>query len=244
MLKYIFYSVMFLILFSCKRENAIDCFKTKGHYTEETREFENFNAVAVNDQIYVTIFKGNEYKVNIKTGKNLISNISTKVVDGVLTIENNNVCNFVRGYKHQIKVDITTPVLKKLINLGVGNIIIDQQFEQDTLVARIESSGDIHINGKYNQIRTSTHGNGNMYVNGSANTFYVYSNGLNFVYAENLIVKDYAFIQSVTLGDCFVNASQLNVLDYSLESSGNLYYSGQPKNIKAGGNGSGKAIQK
>ncbi len=244
MLKKCFYSLLFLISYSCKRENAFDCFKTKGDYSEETRQFESFNSVAVNDQIYVTIYKGNKYKVNIKAGKNLISNISTKVIDGVLTIENNNVCNFVRGYKHQINIDITTPVLKLINNLGVGNIVIDPLFEQDTLVARIESSGDIHINGKYNQIRTSTHGNGNMYLNGSANTFYVYTNGINFVYAENLIIKDYAFIQSIALGDCFVNASQLNMLDYSLESTGNLFYSGQPKIIKAGGNGKGKAIQK
>jgi hypothetical protein len=236
---------LFLFVFAgCKRENAMDCFKTNGHYHEETRNISAFKVLSVDNLINVKIFKGPEHKLLIKAGKNLMSNILTKVKGDVLFIENHNECNFVRGYKHKIHIDLYTPYLNSIKNLGVGTIEVDQSFEQDTLVARIESSGDIHINGKYNQIRTSTHGNGNMYLNGTANTFYVYSNGLNFVYAENLIVKDYAFIQSVTLGDCFVNASQLNVLDYSLESSGNLYYNGQPKQIKAGGNGSGKAIQK
>ena len=243
MQKSVLLCIISFLLFSCKRENALDCFKSNGHYYEEVRDIGPFKSIRVENKINVKIIKGPQYRLLIKTNKNLASNISTKVMDDVLTIENLNTCNFVRGYKHEINIEITTPNVSLVTNIGVGKVEFSDNYVQDTLVARIESSGDIIINGTFNQIRTSSHGNGDMIVSGEANSFYVYSNGINFVHAENLIVKDYVFIESLTLGDCYINAKQLDILDYHLESSGNLYFSGQPKQIREIRSGKGKAIQ-
>lgn len=119
------------------------------------------------------------------------------------------------------------PYLKFIKNNGVSTINI-QNFNQDTLVVRAESSGDINISGNYNEIRTSSHGNGDMYVSGTANSFNIYTNGTNFVHAENLVVKNFVFVQTLTLGDCFINGSELQEFVYNIGSSGNVYYTGNP----------------
>lgn len=219
-----------VVLFSCKKENRLDCFKSNGAETTDVRDPGAFSVIEVDNKMDLYIRQGTEYKVEVTAGKNLIKNILTSVTDGTLRVDNNNTCNFVRGYKKNITLNITLPYLKFVKNNAVGTVnILD--FNQDTLVVRTESSGDIHITGNFNEVRTSSHGNGDMYVQGTANRFYVYTNGTNFVYASDLVVKDFAFVQTVSLGDCFVNGSQLQDFSYNIGSSGNVYYSGNPPSI-------------
>ena len=239
---------MIIILFSCKKENAFDCFKSTGKNISEIRTLEDFRKIEVNDQINVTIYSGSEFKVEVFAGEHIIKNISTTVSNGTLQITNNNKCNFVRGYKREVNVNVTLPYLEHISNLGVGTIKLAEDFKQDTLLARIESSGDIYINGTFNEIRTSTHGDGDFYISGTANSFYIYSNGTNFVRAENFVVKKYTFVETLTLGDCFINGTDLENFAYHIESDGNIYYTGEPGSIVNAGNsndpGNGKAIKK
>lgn len=226
--KTIAYLLLFLIAgSSCKKENALDCFKSNGSETTEVRYPGTFSTIQVADKIEINISQGNDYKVEIKAGKNLLHNISTSVSGGTLHIANNNTCNFVRGYKKTITINVTLPYLEYVKNDGVGTIRIND-LQQDTLLVRTESSGDIYISGVYNEIRTSAHGNGDMYISGSANSFYIYSKGTNFVHAEDLIVSGYMFVHTLTLGDCFVNGTQLQELAYNIGSTGNIYYTGNP----------------
>lgn len=226
--KFIFFLSLFALVTSCKKENALDCFKSNGSEITETRYPGTFNTIQVESKIEINIKQGTECKLEVIAGKHIIKNISTKVNDGILVISNDNTCNFVRGYKKSVKVEITAPYIKFIKNEGVGTVTILEGFEQDTLVVRTESSGDIYINGKYNQIRTSSHGNGDIYINGSTNSFNIYTFGTNFIHAENLIVNDFAFVHTLTLGDCFINAVNLKELSYNIGSSGNIYYKGNP----------------
>ena len=194
----------------------------------EIRALDWFKSIEVDNKIDLTIFKGSAFKVEVMAGKHIISNISTKVAEGNLKIKNNNECNFVRGYKKTVKVNITLPYLEIVKNNGVGTVRFDDDFAQDTLVVRAESSGDIHINGTFSQIRTSSHGNGDIYINGRSKSLYVYSKGTNFLYAEGLIVKEYVYIETLSIGDCHVNADSLGQLDYNIAETGNVYYKGEP----------------
>jgi len=123
------------------------------------------------------------------------------------------------------------PYIKFILNDGVGTIRISSDFVQDTLLVRAESSGDIYVNGVYNQIRTSSHGNGDIYINGSANSLFVYAFGTNFLKAENLKVTDYVFIETFSIGDCSIDASQLKTLEFNIHKDGNIFYRGEPASI-------------
>lgn len=236
---------MLFAFLSCKKENAFDCFKSNGSEVSEVRNLPSFKSVEVSNKIDVMILKGSEFKVEVVAGKHIISNISTKVENGDLKIRNNNECNFVRGYKRTIRVNITLPHLEIIKNDGVGTVRFADDFAQDTLVVRAESSGDIHVNGTFGQIRTSSHGNGDIYINGRSKSLLVYSNGTNFLYAKGLTVKDYVYIETLSIGDCHIKADSLGQLDYNIQDTGNLYYTGEPGLVQnvASAPGAGRAIR-
>jgi hypothetical protein len=225
---------------SCHKENAFDCFKGNGSEVTQLRQPGQFTYIEIYDKMEVTLFHGTEYKVEVTAGEKIMRNIATTVSGNILKIENKNTCNFVRGYKRTIKVKVTLPYLKLVTNNSVGPVIFDPGFTQDTLLIRAESSGDFHVNGTFNEIRTSSHGNGDVYLAGKCSTLYVYANGTNYLFAQDLKVTDYAFIHNVSYGDCHVNATGLNQLAYNIQRDGNIYYSGDPKVITNFGDGTGK----
>lgn len=231
-MKYFFAYSFFLFAFlSCRKENALDCFKSNGPEVTEIRDLDPFTKIELNDKIELTVSYGPAFKVEVIAGKHIIKNISTKVEDGVLKIENRNTCNFVRGYKRENRVNVTMPYLRSLLNNSVAKVEIMDGFEQDSIKVRAESSGDIHLNGKFFYVLSHSNGNGDMYLKGNCEKLFVYAQGTNFIKAEDLIVNDYLFVEAVTQGDCYVNATQLKTLEYVLYSTGNIYYKGSPASI-------------
>lgn len=243
---YSFITVIMLAFLSCKKENMLDLVKSNGPQTTEVRHPGNFKTIEVFDKVFVNIYNGPEFKVEVLAGKHIIKNVTTRIKDDALIIRNDNTCNFVRGYKHEIVVNVTVPRIDKVTNSGVATVAFAQDFAQDTLAVRAQNSGDIYINGTYNQIRTSSHGNGDIYINGKCNSFFIYTNGTNYVNAENLIVTDYTFVETLSIGHCYINATQLTRFEYNIWSNGNIYYTGTPAYIVdySNGKGKGRAIQK
>ena len=229
-----------LICFGCSKDNALDCFKSNGDDYTEFRDLGSFQNIEVYDKIELFIVNGADYKIEVIAGKHIIRNISTKVKDDVLVIENKNTCNFVRGYKRHVKVIVTVPRIKKVFNYGVADVRFDEGYTQDTLNVRAENSGDIYINGKYQEVRTSSHGNGDIYLQGSANNLLVYTNGTNYTHAENFRVSDLAYISSYSLGHAYFNLKGTATFQYYIWSEGNIYYSGNPGTIANLGNSDAK----
>ncbi len=233
-----------MLFAGCKRENALDCFKSNGPEVTEARDVGTFSIIKLYSKIDLNITKGTGFKVEVTAGKHIIKNIKTTIADDILTIENDNKCNFVRGYKKNITVNITLPYILKVENRGVGTIRFDGNYTQDTLQVRAENSGDIYVNGTYTEIRTSSHGNGDIYLQGSCNNLYAYTYGTNVLKAEELTINNYVFIETISIGDCFVKAPNGGKLEYNIWRDGNIYYLGNPSvinNFK--GDGKGKLIK-
>jgi hypothetical protein len=239
-IKILTYLIPLFFVAACTKENALDCFKSNGKEITETRYLDGFNKIQAYDKIEYTIVQGNEFKAEITAGSNIMSSIKTTVKDSVLAIHNKNKCNFVRGYKKQIKVKITLPRLQKIENLGVGNIHFDPNFKQDSIFVRSENTGDTYINGNYYLITTSSYGHGNIIVEGNCNTLYVYINGTNFFKGENLNVANYAFIESFSIANAYIKSPNNGVFECNIHSDGNIYYSGNPSLINNFSNGKAK----
>lgn len=231
---------MLFFFVGCKKENALDCFKSNGKEITETRDLGSFSNITLYDNIDLNITKGPEFKVNVVAGKHIIKNITTRVADGVLSIDNKNKCNFVRGYKRKVTVNVTMPYIVKVESRGVGTIRFTDTFQQDTLQLRAENSGDIYVNGTFNEVRTSSHGNGDIYVSGSCDRLFVYMFGTNMLQAENLVINSYVFVETVSIADCYINAPVNGPLEYNIWRSGNIYYKGNPTIINSFSNNAGK----
>lgn len=217
---------MVLFFVSCKRENALDCFKSNGVEVTETRDIGTFSIIVLHDKIDLNVIKGSEYKVDVVAGEHIIKNIKTTIKDGVLRLDNNNKCNFVRGYKRNVTVNVTVPSIVRVESRGVGTIKFSENFTQDTIQLLAENSGDIYLNGTFNQIKTSSHGNGDIYLSGACDRLYVYMFGTNILKAEGLTINTFVFVENISIGDCFINAPVAGILEYNIWRSGNIYYRG------------------
>ena len=101
--------IFFLSLFiSCEKPS--DCLKSSGVITSKVYEGLSFNKIIVHKGIALVITQGDNYKVEVKTGQNLINDIEVKVLDGLLSLEDNTTCNWVREYGETV-VYVTTPTL-------------------------------------------------------------------------------------------------------------------------------------
>ena len=224
-----------LWLSACRKENRLDCFKGNGEMITVTRDPGSFQYITIHDNLDVFIRQGPQFRVEVTSGSKIIDDIRTEVKDSALVVENLNVCNFVRGYKKRTSVTITTPQLIKLTHMGVGPVRFDEGFSQETLRMRTESSGDVYISGTYTSLVTSAHGNGDIYLTAKTHQLYVYTYGTNFLFADKLDIDGYVFVQTLSLGDVIINGTRLGLLDYDIQSQGNVRCSGNPNVRNVGG---------
>ncbi len=231
-----------ILLVSCNKPGAPDCFKRTGIQTEKIINPGFFNSIDLEAHLEVTVNKGNEHSVKIMGGRNTIEKINISVTSGTLVIKNLNSCNFVRGYKKSIRVEVTCPYVKYIKTSNTGNITTSNNFSQDTLVVRTEG-GDCTIQGTFNEVRTSSHGAGNFYLKCKTNSLLCYSNGTNYLYGYDAEVTDFVFVESISIGQAYIRAPENGKLHYHLHKSGNLFYKGNPSEILGKIEGSGKVYK-
>jgi len=93
---------------SCEKPN--DCIKSAGALTSKSFEGLTFSSIIVNKGIALVIKEGDVYKVEVQAGANLINDIQVNVEGGVLTLEDQTTCNWVREYGQTV-VYVTAPDL-------------------------------------------------------------------------------------------------------------------------------------
>ncbi|GIV26237.1 MAG: hypothetical protein KatS3mg027_0051 [Bacteroidia bacterium] len=230
-----------LFIFSCKKENAFDCAKPTGKIITESRNTSYFHTIVTQGKIDLYLKQGN-FSIQVKAGKNIIKNIETKIENETLYLANNNKCNFIRDPQKKIEIYIQLPELKYLKHNGSGNIYSESTFIQDTLILRIESPGDVHLNVQTHYFGGSTHGNGDLYITGITDYFYYNYNGTNYIYANDLKVQNYVYLESHSVGHAYVNLDNIG-MDAALFSNGNIYYSGNPTYLSYKSKGKGRVIK-
>lgn len=97
-----------MVLAGCEKPG--DCIKSAGATTVKTYDGFSFHTVLVNRGIALVIAQGDVYKVEVQAGENLVNDITVKVENGVLTLEDQTTCNWVRDYGQTV-VYITAPNL-------------------------------------------------------------------------------------------------------------------------------------
>lgn len=124
MKKIILVIVFAAFFYNCEKPG--DCIKSTGEMVTREVEVTPFETVFVYTGIELVIKQGAEYKVEVRSGKNLIDDIEVKIQNNTLTLKDKTTCNWVRDYG-QTTVYITAPNLtdihskteKKIMSDGV-----------------------------------------------------------------------------------------------------------------------------
>lgn len=116
----IFILLSFLLVFiSCEKPS--ECYESTGDMVTRSIPVNPFTRIKVYPGIAVVITQGPEYKVEIKSGSNLIDNVSVTQNDNQLVLTDNTTCNWLREYG-QTTVYITTPNLEEIYSKTDKNI--------------------------------------------------------------------------------------------------------------------------
>jgi Putative auto-transporter adhesin, head GIN domain len=93
--------------------NPSDCVKSTGVMTSKEIAATPFEKIIIHRGIGLVITQGSEYKVEIRTGVNLINDIDATISGTTLTLNDNTTCNWVRDYG-QTTVFVTAPNLTEI----------------------------------------------------------------------------------------------------------------------------------
>lgn len=219
-----------------------DCVKGTGSTTSETRELSSFNEVIIQDKIDVHLITGTNHSVKIEGGKNVIKLVKTKIENGILTVSDDNRCDFTRSYKKKITVYITVPALKRIQQDGLGEVYMDTTFVCDTFRYAISNSGNLHLDLNSDVVYGGMHGNGDVFMKGIVGSNLVHAVGQGFYHGYDVNAND-VILTLRTSGKMEVNVNSFLKVDMYDRSTGDIFYKGYPNSIYKNIQGSGKLIE-
>jgi len=168
---------LFLVLVSCNSENAEDCFQTSGETVEVEYEVPNFTRLRAEAEVIVHIKQGEEHKVVLRTGKNLVNEALIEVQNDVLVLRNDNRCNLVREYGN-FEVFVTVPNLTEIRHNSSREIYSDGTlvFPELYLVSNtsigidviLRKNGEFHLDLDTENLRVESNGKNVFYITGES----------------------------------------------------------------------------
>ena len=247
-MKKILYISFILLFVACNDENASDCLQTAGTIIQQEFNVDSFNKILVHEKIELIITEGDEQKVIVETGENLLPDITVEVVNNEIILTNNNSCNFFRDYD-TTKVYITTPELVQIRNASEYNVSSNGvlTFPSLYLISLGDKTdylavGDWYLDIENTSLKIWSNGIANFYLTGSTDTFNVnYSNGDTRLEAEDFICKNIV-VSQISSNDMLLYPTES--ITGSILSTGDIILYNTPPTIEIETYSIGKLIIK
>ncbi|MDH3709202.1 MAG: DUF2807 domain-containing protein [Cyclobacteriaceae bacterium] len=203
-------------LISCDGDDEVpsNCIEPMGAIVTETRTVSDFEDISLTGIGNIFLTQGAPQQLSVVTHDNLLSMITTNVVNEELQID---LVGCIDGNITQLDYVITIPDIEHLEINGVGNITGQNDFDLDKL--------EISLDGV-----------GNVIVSGSSDTLEIVSSGVGNIMAFDLI-SQICEVDLIGAGNIEVTAE--SELDVNISGSGNVAYKGNPAidvNITGSGN--------
>ena len=230
--KYLF---IMLILSFASCEKPSDCFKDAGQLTSKVVAVTPFSKVVINHGIAAVITQGSDFSVKIDSPENLISDLQVNISEGVLTITDNNTCNFTRKYG-LTTVHITAPNLteihskteKNISSNGVLNFPNLNLFSTD--LQEGAGTGDFILDVVSENLTLGTNNISGFFISGACSNFHVYFyEGNGILRAENLNAQNIILYHR---GSNDLHLKAINSLAGKILSTGNVFCYGQPATVE------------
>ncbi|MDH5365796.1 MAG: DUF2807 domain-containing protein [Cyclobacteriaceae bacterium] len=243
MIKSIRYIVLLITVsfWGCDNENAFDCVKTVGDFSTYEIALPSFTEIEIIGDISLQIENSIEQSVSLTTGQNLYPKIDLKVVDGKLTVADNNDCSWVRKYGNTT-LHIKSNNITSIKNSGSRNVnsIGTYNIANNLYLISKNASGDYYLDVTGRELRISSNKVSNFYINGSIEKLFVgFYSGQGRFEGTDLIANNVNIFHRGS-NDMMVNPQLL--LTGSIEAFGNLIVTNVPDSVNIIQNGPGQVI--
>lgn len=214
-----------------------DCFKGTGKIVIEERPVGFFDGITIDDDINLVILEDTVQYLQIEAGENLLPEICTEVLDGMLYLRNDNVCKYSRSYQKEITVKAHVKELKKIAFAGSARITSGNELSFGYLLMWLDGArGEIDLELTAERfVLEHVSGNGLTRLSGKVDRGIINSK------AQGLLdLKELKFNHLKMVSDSYNDASiwVSDTIDITITSLGNVYCRGNPfiKNyIRTGG---------
>ena len=227
MIKWMLGMLLLMMCFSCSKNGLFDAGPT---VTREIILNQEFNSIDADDIFNIILVQDTTYKIFVTCGQNLQKFVNIYIQDHILHLDQNTEFNWSRPYS---KIQLVFHIVQ-MPQLNIYQPI--QLTSQGTLtmpgfsIVDFGKFSDVNvmINVNYCQISMSSDNFGYYKVNGTCNSADFTGWGSSIVRADSLVTKQVSVIQK-GWGSVYVNCDSSLVV--SLESTGNIYYTGIPARI-------------
>lgn len=193
------YILGMLLLIGCSSEKSWDCLQTAGDRVQQEMDVPEFTKILMWERTKLFLKQGEEQKVVIETGENLMNDIKVSVIDGRLEVHNNNSCNLVRDYGIT-KVYVTSPNITEIRSStgyeieSVGTLsyqnlqlLSEDQGSED----QYHTDGDFRLSLDVENLSVVANGFSRFYLSGKATHagFGLYAGNCR-IYSEDLEVQE------------------------------------------------------
>lgn len=235
--------ILVLITLSCKKAENRSCFKINGAMGTKTIELDPFNRIELGPRIKYVLVQDTLEKLVIIGGENLLNFISADISEGILTVKNENKCNFLRSYRQDIVVEIHLKSISYVIFEGTKDLTCESPLLLDNLIFVIrDGAGHCDLNVLCDELdMVVTSGWGNFNLSGQVNYLRmdIRSNGHGSAY--DLHVNDSLNIISKSSELVKINSDGIP-LRAEIGSYGSVWYIGNPSWIEYNRYGEGELI--
>ncbi len=223
-----------LLFINCSK--PLDCVESSGAMIikeYEVSEANQFHSIYVFKGVGLVIKQGTEYKVEVKTGENLLENISVEFKNDGLFLKDNSSCNWVRDYGQTI-VYVTTPALDFLNLFSKTEQNIDSHGVLSHSIVRLNSmdlgagagTNDFHIQVNNYQLVIENNNVSRFYVSGQTGEALLnFYDGNGKIDAPNLMVQNIKVFHRGS-NDMIVNPIQS--ITGKMVSTGNIILKNNP----------------
>jgi hypothetical protein len=206
----------------------------------EDRHLSGFSSVNVAGSFDVYITQGSTESVKVTAPSNVIGRIITEVEGGVLKIYTKHDSDwnsnwFGSGHK-KIAIYVSAKSLNGVALAGSGDVFFKEGIRADSFKLKLSGSGDVTGSINVKTLESSLSGSGDIRISGRADNTTISVVGSGDFSGKDLVTNVTA-VRVAGSGDVRINVNQK--LDASVVGSGDVYYSGNVKNISSSKAGSG-----
>ena len=215
--------------------------KGNGNQRTETRQVENFTALASSGSMNVQISYGNSNTITVQADENLLPYIETKVDGKKLTIGTKKGTNLNSRNRITVKISMTT--INSIQQSGSGDLSGSGAFTNDGKTElSLSGSGNMKLNFEtFRDIDLAVSGSGNVELqSGNTNSLNAKISGSGNIDASTVQSKD---VEAKISGSGNIKVYASNSIDAKISGSGNVFYKGSVQNLSSKVSGSGRVAK-
>lgn len=226
--KLIIWPILLMLAFTaCRKEQWNDCFTGAGEVRTIERIIDDFHTLDISDAFDIILIQDSSRPpfIQIEGPKNLLEGVVTETQNGILSIQNSNICNFVRSFDVHIKLTINIHSLDAIYAIGNSTIQSTDTLQLDKLLLSQSATNEFYLNVHANEITVQSIDAGEFLLEGKSKSLKGSLERVSELDARNLVCED-VLIDSHTPLDLFVHGTR--VVFVKIFNRGNIYYQGTP----------------